>query len=126
MTDRKSRLTYRADERIPDPDPFSGRPPIDHIEIRDKTYVTAAVQPLDVTGIRTVTVGAALWLVALLCLLPNSSRLADDGHTWWLWTCVAGLALGVLGLEYCRRRLKRLAARPEQEAETSRLGAAGL
>ena len=41
--------------RCRDPDPFGGRPPIDQIEIRQKTYVTAKVQPLDVTGVRTVT-----------------------------------------------------------------------
>jgi hypothetical protein len=33
VTERKSKLTYRADERVPDPDPLGGRPPIDRIEI---------------------------------------------------------------------------------------------
>lgn len=126
VTERKSKLTYRADERVPDPDPFGGRPPIDRIEIGHKTYVTATVQPLDVTGVRTVLVGTALWLIALVALLPFYSTLRDDGHVWWIWTCVAGVALGVLGLEYCRRRRNRLAASPEREVETSPLGAAGL
>jgi Protein of unknown function (DUF2530) len=123
---RKSKLTYRADERVPDPDPFSGRPPIDQIEIGHKTYITAKVQPLDVTGVRTVTVGAALWLVALVLCAIRYPALRDDGHGWWLWTCVAGFALGLLGLEYCRRRRRRLASQPAREVETSPLGAAGL
>ncbi len=126
MASRKSKLTYRADERVPDPDPFSGRPPIDRIEIHHKTYVTARVQPLDVTGVRTVAVGAVLWLIALVYCAVSYSSLRDHGHGWWLWTCVAGLALGLLGLEYCRRRRRRLESRPGRETETSPLGAAGL
>ncbi len=126
MTERKSKLRYRAGERGPDPDPFGGRPPIDQIEIGHKTYVTAKVQPLDVTGVRTVMVGTSLWLITLVALLTQYSTLQKDGHLWWIWTCLAGLALGGLGLEYCRRRRRRLASQPEGEVETSPLGAAGL
>jgi hypothetical protein len=123
---RKSKLTYRAEERVPDPDPFSGRPPIEQIEIRNKTYVTAKVQPLDVTGVRTVMVGATLWFIGMVACALTYPSLRDDGHGWWLWTCVAGFVLGLLGLEYCRRRRRRLAAQPAREVETSPLGAAGL
>lgn len=86
----------------------------------------AKVQPLDVTGVRTVAVGAGLWLVAFVVLLPFYGTLRDHGRGWWLWTCVAGFALGLVGLEYCRRRLSRLASQPHREVETSPLGAAGL
>ncbi len=109
-----------------DPDPFGGRPPIESIEIRQRTYVTATVQPLDVTGVRTVAVGAGLWLVAALVLLAFYPTLEENGRTWWLWTCVAGFALGLVGIAYCRRRLRRLSERPERDVETSPLGAAGL
>jgi hypothetical protein len=101
---RKSKLTYRANERVPDPDPFSGRPPIDQIEIRHKTYLTAKVQPLDVTGVRTVTVGATLWLIALVWCAFSYDSLSDHGHGWWLWTCVAGFALGLRGPAAARGR----------------------
>lgn len=112
---------------LPDPDPFGGHPPIDSIKIREKTYVTAKVQPLDVTGVRTVGVGVALWLGAFLALLPFWQPLMDNGRGWWLWTCLAGFGLGLLGLEYCRRRRNRLAHSPRvEEPETSPLGAAGL
>lgn len=110
-----------------DPDPFGGRPPIDSIEIRQKTYITAKqVHPLDVTGVRTIGVGVALWIVAFAALLPFYSTLQEHGRGWWLWTCLAGFGLGVLGLEYCRRRRNRSSTGPEQEVETSPLGAAGL
>lgn len=83
-----------------------------------------AVQPLDVTGTRTVTVGVALWALAFVALLPFYDTLRHDGHVWWLWTCVAGFGLGLLGRAYCRRREQRLRRRP-REQESSPLGAAG-
>jgi Protein of unknown function (DUF2530) len=91
-----------------------------------KTYDVGTVQPLDVTGVRTMAVGASLWLVALLLLLPFQDSLQDQGHGWWLWTCVAGLVIGLIGVEHCRRRRGRLAQEPDREVETSPLGAAGL
>ena len=80
-------------------------------EIGNRTYIVADVEPLDVNGIRTVEVGTALWLIGFLALLPFYGRLSDDGHTWWLWTCLAGFGLGLFGLEYCRRRRKVRASR---------------
>ncbi len=111
---------------IHDPDPFGGRPPIESIQIRQRTYVTAKVQPLDVTGVRTIAVGTIVWLVAGLALLPFYSTLEANGRLWWLWTCLAGFGLGLIGIEYCRRRRRQLAERPPTEVETSPLGAAGL
>jgi hypothetical protein len=73
-------------------------------EIGNRTYIVADVDPLDVDGVRTVTVGSALWLLAFLGLLPFYGQLQDSGRSWWLWTCLAGLALGLFGLEYTRRR----------------------
>lgn len=59
----------------------------------------------------TILVGMGAWTIALIVLL-----IAQPGaeHRWWLWTCVAGLGLGVLGLLYIRRmnRRGRPAARP--------------
>lgn len=72
----------------------------------------ADVEPLDVDGVRTVAVGCVLWAVAFVGLLPFYGPLRDSGRGWWLWTCLAGLALGLFGLEYCRRRrASRSAAR---------------
>ena len=76
-------------------------------EIGNRTYIVADVDPLDVDGIRTVAVGSLLFLVAFLLLLPFYGRLEEDGKTWWLWTCLAGFGLGVIGWDYCRRRKRR-------------------
>ena len=69
-----------------------------------RTSLVPDVDPLDVDGTRTVQVGTALWALAFLLLLPFTGRLRADGHLWWLWTCIAGFGLGLLGWDYCRRR----------------------
>ena len=76
-------------------------------EIGSRTYMVADVEPLDVDGVRTLEVGVALWALAFIGLLPFYPRLEDSGRVWWLWTCLAGLGLGLFGLEYCRRRRNR-------------------
>jgi hypothetical protein len=87
--------------------------PVVH-EIGNRTYIVADVDPLDVDGVRTLAVGTLLWGIAFLMLLPFSGRLRNDGHLWWLWTCVAGFGLGLVGWDYCRRRR---AARAEPDSE---------
>ncbi|MEO5852132.1 MAG: DUF2530 domain-containing protein [Nocardioides sp.] len=77
--------------------------PMQH-EIGNRTYIVADVDPLDVDGIRTVSVGVGLWLLGFVALLPFYGRLEESGRGWWLWTCLAGFGLGLLGWEYCRRR----------------------
>jgi uncharacterized protein DUF2530 len=115
-----------AGSRLRDPDPPGGQPEAEPPGSVEPTLSIGEVPPLDVTGVRTVAVGAALWLVALVALLPFYGTLRDDGRSWWVWTCLTGFLLGLVGLEYCRRRRARLAGRPEREVETSPLGAAGL
>ncbi|GEP36515.1 hypothetical protein NPS01_01780 [Nocardioides psychrotolerans] len=73
-------------------------------EFRNKTYLLADVEPLDVDGVRTVQVGTAIFFLGFVALLPFYGRLSEDGTTWWLWACLTGVGLGLLGLEYCKRR----------------------
>ena len=73
-------------------------------EIGNRTYELPAVETFDVDGVRTVQVGIVIFVIAFIALLPFYGRLKDDGHGWWLWMCLAGVGLGALGLEYCRRR----------------------
>jgi hypothetical protein len=89
-------------------------------EIGRRTYLIANVEPLDVDGVRTIQVGIALWLVAFVAMLPFYERLRDSGHGWMLWTCAAGCGLGLVGLEYCRRRRRARGVRrsaPDQPTE---------
>ena len=77
--------------------------PMKH-EIGNRTYIVADVEPLDVDGVRTVQVGTAVFFLGFLALVPFYGALADAGRAWWLWACLAGVGLGLVGLEYCRRR----------------------
>ena len=98
-----------------------GRPEVTEHEIGSRRFLVAQVEPLDVDGTRTVGIGSALWLVALVALLPFYSTLESSGRLWWLWTCVAGFGVGMVGLEYCRRRRRTLqrSAKPEQPPPTA-------
>ncbi len=86
-------------------------------EIGSRTYVVADVDPLDLDGVRTVAVGAGLWLVAFVGLIPFYGRLEETDREWWLWTCLAGFGLGVIGWDYCRRRRNNRIARRAAEAD---------
>lgn len=103
-----------------------GRPAVTSHKIGDRRYLVAEVEPLDVDGVRTMQVGSALWLLAILVLLPFADRLRDAGRGWWIVTAVVGLALGLLGWEYCRRRRSALLADPRRRrTDTSELGPLG-
>jgi len=64
---------------------------------------------LQVTG--AITLG---WVAALVVLLSIGSALPIDVR-WWIWTCVAGVAMGLFGLWYVPF-LKRRRAGPAQDA----------
>jgi uncharacterized membrane-anchored protein len=53
-----------------------------------------APPPLRVDTVRVVLAGPALWALALVVLL----LLGDRVDRMWTWTCVAAIALAVIGL----------------------------
>ena len=61
-------------------------------------------EALDVDAVWPVAGGTVLWFVAFLVLLPFRHRLIDSGHELWLWTCLAGTGLGLIGLPMCLRQ----------------------
>ena len=85
-----------------------------------RRYLIADVDPLDVTGVRTVTVGTVLFLLALVALLPFTDDLRADDRLWWLWTCGAGVGLGLFGIHYCRRRAAAIAREEQAEVRAER------
>ena len=60
--------------------------------------------PLETDDSLLVALGTGLWAVGLLVLLVL--RVATDVRieTWWLAMCGWGIALGLIGVRYCRRR----------------------
>ncbi|MFI6856922.1 DUF2530 domain-containing protein [Streptomyces sp. NPDC050416] len=78
-----------------------------------------APEPLEGPVVATVTGGTILWFVLFLVQLPFYGWFDDHGHTWWVWTCLAGGGLGLIGIWYVRRReaaIKRAAAQHEVTA----------
>jgi hypothetical protein len=63
-----------------------------------------AHDPEQADAVLPVTVGTIAWAVALVVLLPFHSRLAAAGTGWWIWVCVTGVVLGLLGSAWVRRR----------------------
>ncbi|MFF2022871.1 DUF2530 domain-containing protein [Streptomyces sp. NPDC058171] len=73
-----------------------------------------APEPLEGPVVGTITGGTILWFVLFLVQLPFYGWFDEHGHLWWLWTCLAGAGLGLIGIWYVRKRdaaLKRHAAR---------------
>jgi Protein of unknown function (DUF2530) len=58
------------------------------------------------------------WVIALVVLLVVRSHLPASSR-WWVWTCVAGIAVGVFSLWYMPV-LKRSRARAAERRQTER------
>ncbi|MEU1861643.1 DUF2530 domain-containing protein [Streptomyces gardneri] len=83
-----------------------------------------APEPLEGPVVATITGGTILWFVLFLVQLPFYGWFDDRDLTWWVWTCLAGAGLGLIGIWYVRGRdaaLKRHAA--AQEAGAAAQGA---
>jgi len=68
------------------------------------------IRPVDNDGVIVVAIGTVAWLIALIVLIALHDDLRRDGHLWWIACAATGFGLGVLGVGYCVRRSRRLAA----------------
>lgn len=53
--------------------------------------------PVQINARRIVAIGTLLWFVGFVALLPFYGWLGAHHHRIWLWTCLAGWLLGLLG-----------------------------
>ena len=67
------------------------------------TGTRPAPQPPPVHARTVFLTGTALWFVAFVALLPFWSWLGAHGHRVWLWTCLAGWVLGLMGYAVFRK-----------------------
>jgi hypothetical protein len=65
--------------------------------------------PLEANDRLVTLTGTAGWALALIVLLIVRGSVPSD-HRWWIWTCAAGLAMGLFALWYVPR-FKRARAR---------------
>jgi hypothetical protein len=81
-----------------------------------------APEPLEGPVVPTIIGGTILWFVLFVVQLPFYGWFEDHGRTWWVWTCLAGAGLGLIGIWYVKKRdtaIKRDAARQAgTDAET--------
>jgi hypothetical protein len=50
-----------------------------------------------------ILVGTVIFFVGFVVLLPFYSWLGEHHHRVWLWTCLAGWVLGLVGLTLMRK-----------------------
>jgi hypothetical protein len=57
------------------------------------------VQPpaVQINARRIVAIGTALYFLGFVVLLPWYGSLGHHHHRVWLWTCLAGWVLGLIG-----------------------------
>lgn len=69
------------------------------------------LEPWDSDGVTVIAVGTVLFALACAVALFLSDWLAASGRGWWLWVCLCGVGLGLIGLAYSVRRRRSLARR---------------
>jgi hypothetical protein len=79
----------------------------------------AEPQPLETDDVRIITIGTALWVLALLAAVALRDRLADGGNEGWTWIFAAGAFLGLIGIRYVRRRRAALRADGSRRQEAA-------
>jgi predicted membrane metal-binding protein len=84
-----------------------------------KSELRAAPAPLEGPVVGTITGGTIIWFVLFLGQLPFYPLFARNGHAWWVWTCLAGGALGCLGIWYVRKRDAAIKRAAEATAEAT-------
>jgi ABC-type nickel/cobalt efflux system permease component RcnA len=73
--------------------------------------------PLEANDQLVAGTGTVAWALALIVLLIVRGSLPADAR-WWIWTCAAGLAMGLFGLWYVPR-FKRARARAAARRATA-------
>jgi len=61
----------------------------------------------DEDAVLPVTIGTAVWLVALIVLLSIKPRLDETGTGWWIAVAAVGFVTGAGGVLFLRRRRSR-------------------
>ena len=79
-----------------------------------------APPPLEANDELVTAIITAAWAVALAVLFVLRDQI-PPAERWWIWTCVAGVAMGLFALWYVprmKRARARSAERRAQDAET--------
>jgi Protein of unknown function (DUF2530) len=83
-----------------------------------------APPPLEANDRQVTVIGTAGWAAALVILLILRDQLPGD-ERWWIWTCVAGVCMGLFALWYVPRFKRARARKAQQRAEAQAAQATG-
>ncbi|MEU5163729.1 DUF2530 domain-containing protein [Streptomyces sp. NPDC020875] len=81
-----------------------------------------APEPLEGPVVATITGGTIIWFALFLVQIPFYSWFDDRDLMWWVWTCLAGGGLGLIGIWYVRGRdaaLRRASETPSPESPSA-------
>ncbi len=92
----------------------------DGLMSKQRSPLREAPEPLEANDVATVTVGTIVWFALFLAQLPFYGWYSDHGHAWWIWTCLTGGCLGLVGLRYVTARRNAI-----RRAAAARTGADG-
>ncbi len=81
----------------------------DHEERR--ALVQATVPALDEDGLNGAMIGTGAFLVAFVVCWIRLDDLRAAGYGDWLWVCLTGAALGLVGIAYILRRRRKMATK---------------
>ena len=75
--------------------------------------------PLEANDRRVTIVGTAAWAVALVVTVALREQIPASDR-WWIWTCVAGVGMGLFALWYVPRFKRARARKAQHRAEQRR------
>ena len=75
-----------------------------------------APPPLEANDQLVTAIITAAWAIALVIVLVLRTQIPAAGR-WWIWTCVAGLCMGLFGLWYVPRMKRSRARKAQRRAE---------
>jgi hypothetical protein len=64
-------------------------------------------EPLQTDDRLAVLIGTCVWVLLGVGGLVRRSALDAAGDGWWLWVCLAAVALGIVGLAHLHRQQTR-------------------
>ena len=75
-----------------------------------------APPPLEANDRQVTIVGTVAWAAALVVLLILRQQI-PAGSRWWIWTCAAGVAMGLFALWYVPHFKRSRARKAQRRAE---------
>ena len=65
--------------------------------------------PLETDDVHVVAAGTALWALGLAVLVVLEVGTSREVPDWWMGMCCYGIALGLYGVRFCKRRHEAIA-----------------